>query len=76
MDINTITVSGTVTSQSRLVGKVTFVPTGSDGRVFFQQLTIANTGAYGHLDPNLVPPRVTTPQNGIARGRHAQLLAR
>jgi hypothetical protein len=65
-DINTITVSGTVTTQSRLVGKVTFVPTGSDGRVFFQQLTIANTGAYGHLDPNLVRPRITTPQNGIA----------
>ena len=35
-------------------------------RVFFQQLTIANTGAYGQLDPNLVRPRVTTPQNGIA----------
>src|SRR3954463_5367592 len=65
-DINTITVSGTVTSQSRLVGKVTFVPTGSDGRVFFQQLTIAPTGAYPFLDPNLVRPRVTTPQNGIA----------
>jgi hypothetical protein len=66
MDISTITVSGTVTTQSRLVGKVTFVPTGSDGRVFFQQLTIDNTGAYGHLDPNLVRPRITTPQNGIA----------
>jgi hypothetical protein len=65
-DINTITVSGTVTSQSRLVGKVTFVPTGSDGRVFFQQLTIDNTGAYGRVDPNLVRPRITTPQNGIA----------
>jgi hypothetical protein len=65
-DINTITVSGTVTSQSRLVGKVTFVPTGSDGRVFFQHLTIDATGAYGHLDPNLVRPRITTPQNGIA----------
>src|SRR5208282_3701355 len=41
-DINTITVSGTVTSESRLVGKVTFVPKGSDGKVFFQQLTIDN----------------------------------
>ncbi len=65
-DINTITVSGTVTSESRLVGKVTFVPTGSDGRVFFQQLTIVNTGAYGHLDPALVRPRISAPQNGIA----------
>jgi hypothetical protein len=65
-DINTITVSGTFTDQSRLVGKVTFVPTNSDGRVFFQQLTIANTGAYGHLDPSLVLPRISLPQNGIA----------
>ena len=65
-EINTITVSGTVTSQSRLVGKVTFVPAGSDGRVFFQQLTIDNTGAYGHVDPNVVHPRITAPQNGIA----------
>jgi hypothetical protein len=65
-DINTIAVSGTFTSQSRLVGKVTFVPTGSDGRVFFQQLTINNTGAYGHVDPALVRPRITVPQNGIA----------
>ena len=65
-DINTITVSGTVTSKSRLVGKVTYVPPGSDGRVFFQQLTIANTGAYGHLDPSLVLPKITNPQNGIS----------
>jgi hypothetical protein len=65
-DINTITVSGTVTSVSRLVGKVTFVPPGSDGRVFFQQLTINNTGAFGHIDTTLVRPRLTGPQNGIA----------
>src|SRR6478735_3988364 len=63
-DINTITVSGTVTSQSRLVGKVTSVPSNSDGHVFFQQLTIANTGAYGHLDPSLVTPKLELPQNG------------
>ena len=56
-DINTITVSGTVTSQSRLVGKVTFVPPNSDGRVFFQQLTINNTGAYGQLDPSPGAPQ-------------------
>jgi len=65
-DINTITVSGTFTSQSRLVGKVTSVPPKSDGRVFFQQLTIAATGAYGQLNPALVRPRASTPQNGIA----------
>ncbi len=65
-DINTITVSGTITAESRLVGKVTFVPTNSDGRVFFQQLTIDNTGEYGQLNPALVRPRASTPQNGIA----------
>src|SRR5271166_474325 len=63
-DINTITVSGTVTSESRLVGKVTYVPSGSDGRVFFQQLTIDNTGAYGELNTALVHPKATLPQNG------------
>ena len=56
-DINTITVSGTITAESRLVGKVTYVPANSDGRVFFQQLTIDNTGEYGEL--NTAP---STPQ--------------
>src|SRR5271166_858219 len=65
-DINTITVSGTITAESRLVGKVTYVPANSDGRVFFQQLTINNTGEYGQLNPALVRPRAATPQNGIA----------
>ncbi len=65
-DINTITVSGTITAESRLVGKVTYVPANSDGRVFFQQLTINNTGEYGQLNPALVRPRASTPQNGIA----------
>src|SRR5271157_1219057 len=65
-DISTITVSGTITAQSRLVGKVTYVPANSDGRVFFQQLTINNTGEYGQLNPALVHPRASIPQNGIA----------
>ena len=65
-DISTITVSGTITAESRLVGKVTYVPANSDGRVFFQQLTIDNTGEYGQLNPALVHPRASTPQNGIA----------
>src|SRR5208282_1706742 len=65
-DINTITVSGTITAESRLVGKVTYVPANSDGRVFFQQLTIDNTGEYGQLNPVLVHPKASTPQNGIA----------
>ncbi len=65
-DIYLITVSGTVTSQSRLVGKVTYVPTGSDGRVFFQQLNVNNTGAYPELNTALVRPKAAAPQNGIA----------
>src|SRR5271157_2932861 len=65
-DINTITVSGTITAESRLVGKVTYVPANSDGRVFFQQLTINNTGEYGQLNPALVHPKASIPQNGIA----------
>lgn len=65
-EISTITVSGTVTAKSRLVGKVNYVPQGSDGRVFFQQLTINPTGAYSQLDPNIVHPRQQAPQNGIA----------
>jgi len=65
-DINTITVSGTITAESRLVGKVTYVPASSDGRVFFQQLTINPTGEYGQLNPALVHPKASTPQNGIA----------
>src|SRR5271157_4825060 len=66
-DINTITVSGTVTSESRLVGELVKEGTGPDaGKVFFQQLTIDNTGAYGQLNPALVHPKASTPQNGIA----------
>src|SRR5271166_5775830 len=61
-DLNTITVSGTVTSQSRLVGKVTYVPASSDGRVFFQQLTINNTGAYAFFNTSLVHPKAIAPQ--------------
>jgi hypothetical protein len=65
-DINTISVSGTVTSQSRLVGKVTYVPASSDGRVFFKQLTINNTGAYAFFNTSLVEPKAVIAQNGIA----------
>src|SRR3954469_19621198 len=65
-EINTITVSGTVTSKSRLVGKVTHVAPGSDGRVFFQNLRILATAQYGAIYAATVGPRVATPQNGIA----------
>ena len=74
-DINTITVSGTITAESRLVGKVTFVPANSDGRVFFQQLTINNTGEYGQLEPGPGAPQgLDSPERHRGRG-HAELLA-
>ncbi|WP_148596941.1 hypothetical protein [Aquisphaera giovannonii] len=65
-DIGAITVSGTVTSQSRLIGKVT-PGANSDGRVFFQQMNIEATGAFSRLDPTR-PLSLTDPtaQNGIA----------
>ncbi|WP_165228044.1 hypothetical protein [Aquisphaera insulae] len=65
-DIGVITVSGTVTSESRLIGKVT-PGSGSDGRVFFQQLNVMASGAYGKLDSTrLSSDRDVSAQNGIA----------
>ncbi|OJW21464.1 MAG: hypothetical protein BGO49_13410 [Planctomycetales bacterium 71-10] len=63
--INTITVAGTVTHSSRLVGTVTKGADG-DGKVFFQNLNIQNNGAYDQIDPNWVQRRGTLAQNGIA----------
>lgn len=63
--INTITVAGTVTHSSRLVGRVTKGADG-DGKVFFQNLNIQNNGAYDQIDPNWVQRRGTLAQNGIA----------
>jgi hypothetical protein len=63
-EIHTITVSGTFTSQSRLVGRVVKGPN-SDGRVFFQQLNILPTAAYASLDTNAEGTPLTQPQNGI-----------
>ena len=54
-EINTITVSGTITANSRLMGKVT-PAANSDGRVFFQTLNVEATGAYPQLDSALVRP--------------------
>ena len=39
---------------------------GSDGRVFFQNLRVLATGAYGRIDQTTVGPKLTIPQNGIA----------
>lgn len=63
--INTITVAGTVTHASRLIGRVQKSPNG-DGKVFFQNLNIQNNGAFNQIDPNNVQMRGNLAQNGIA----------
>ncbi|WP_165071795.1 hypothetical protein [Paludisphaera rhizosphaerae] len=63
--INTITVAGTVTHSSRLVGTVTKGANG-DGKVFFQNLNIQNNGAYGMIDSTWIDRKSTQAQNGIA----------
>jgi hypothetical protein len=63
--IHTITVAGTVTHASRLVGRVE-PAAGGDGKVFFQNLNVQNNGAFSQIDANDVQRRGTTAQNGIA----------
>ncbi|WP_165252626.1 hypothetical protein [Paludisphaera soli] len=63
--IHTITVAGTVTHASRLVGRVE-AAAGGDGKVFFQNLNVQNNGAFGQIDANNVQRRGNTAQNGIA----------
>ncbi len=63
--INTITVAGTVTHSSRLVGRVEAAD-GGDGKVFFQNLNVQNNGAFDQIDPNWVQRRGTLAQNGIS----------
>jgi len=63
--IHTITVAGTVTHASRLVGRVDAGPSG-DGKVFFQNLNVQDNGAFSQIDPNNVQRRGTSAQNGIA----------
>jgi len=62
--INTITVAGTVTSRSRLVGTVT-PASGADGKVFFQNMNVQANGAYPQLDRNKANRISPTAQNGI-----------
>jgi hypothetical protein len=62
--INTITVAGTNTSQSRLVGKVIKGANG-DGKVFFQNLNVTSSGSLPKIDANEVDQRATL-QVGIA----------
>jgi hypothetical protein len=62
--INTITIGGSISPQTRLVGKVTKGPNG-DGRVFFQNLHVTPTGQLAKLDP-LDTSNNKQAQNGIA----------
>lgn len=62
--INTITVGGSNTSQTRLVGTVKKGASG-DGRVFFQNMHVTYSGTLAKLDPNETENNKQV-QNGIA----------
>ncbi len=51
--INTITVGGSVTSETRLVGTVTPAPNG-DSNVYFQNLLVTPSGSQGRIDQGQV----------------------
>ena len=61
--INTITVAGAITSETRLVGTV--IPSASGAnKVFFQNLVVSQTGELGNIDPGRVSFNKVI-QNGI-----------
>ena len=62
--INTITVGGSITSQTRLVGTVTPAPDGN-AHVYFENLVVTPTGELGKIDPGQVN-NFTQQQLGIA----------
>jgi hypothetical protein len=61
--INTITVAGSITSVTRLVGTVTPAADGN-AKVYFQNLIVSQTGALSRVDPNNLRNLFVT-QNGI-----------
>ncbi len=61
--IDTITVAGAITTETRLVGTVYPAP-GSSGQVFFQNLIVTPTGELGKIDEGQVS-NFRTVQNGI-----------
>jgi hypothetical protein len=63
MLIDTITVAGANTSETRVVGTV--YPTGSTGEVYFQNLIVTPSGELGKIDTGQVS-NFRTVQNGIA----------
>jgi hypothetical protein len=62
--INTITVAGAISSETRLVGKVYPNPNNRSDRVHFQNLVVTPTGELGKIDVAQVSNFRTT-QNGI-----------
>jgi len=61
--INTITVAGSITSETHLVGTVIPAANGAS-KVYFENLIVSQTGALGNIDPNRVSFNKVT-QNGI-----------
>jgi hypothetical protein len=61
--INTITVAGAITSETRLVGTVIPAATGAD-QVHFENLVVSQTGELGNIDPGRVKFNKVL-QNGI-----------
>jgi len=62
--INTITVAGAISTQTRLVGKVYPNPNTGDSRVYFENLIVTPTGELGKIDL-LQVSNFKTQQNGI-----------
>ena len=62
--ISTITVGGSITSETKLVGTVTPAPDGNSN-VYFENLVVTPTGALGKIDTGQVS-NFRTQQNGIA----------
>ncbi len=62
--INTITVGGAISSETRLVGTVTPAPDGSTN-VYFENLNVTPTGELGRIDPGQTSNN-RIQQNGIA----------
>jgi len=62
--IDTITVAGAISSETRLVGKVYPNPNNANARVYFQNLIVTPTGELGKIDV-LQVSNFKTQQNGI-----------
>jgi len=62
--IDTITVAGAISTETRLVGKVYPNPTNANARVYFQNLIVTPTGELGKIDVGQVS-NFRTVQNGI-----------